>query len=688
MANKNGNHPIHEAIHKGHIDVVQYLLEFGCDPNSANKIGMTGLHQAAATNNEGLCKMMIDAGANVNFIMTSEKYKYVTPLDYAIDRESNECIELLKSVGARKGSDITNDAAIIIGRNYKRLVNRKLEEEKEKEKEQQEKEQKETKNGKKKMKKKSQGQKDEFKKGDLKQKTALQTNVDKRNDEVDNSSEIVDGNDVSVGRKTSEKHVRIDSTKNTEKDEDKKDKKISPYLAPQPWMDRTPAVRKSATGYHSQNGHHNDYIGGNYESPRSKYGKSRTESCPNTPRDSLHSWNRANNNNRTTKSAGPRMVGGRNPRSSTANPGKRRFPQGLESKNEKQKTLVDIYFPAVPNGRGSESGRDDERSPRSPRSGYSHSQRQGRINPIDVEKDIEKKMDNWDNYLQREMSFLDEVIRSNLPAFDELRDEAERYKGELMRGVNVLKAEVDINTKKLQEELRKNEEKDNENMRKYEEEIQEGLEKAERTFKRVSSNARIISVESQQENDKQDEDLSKVVSVKRPTLEQWLRRKTMDYHSPRYNDDEYEDLDDYNEMRRSKHEEWIRKKNEDYRRKKQALRTNNVHIYSSKISKVNRPITSYRREHTPSSLDTRPSTSNVTHEDTFDLRAPIENGERKGQKSKSGLVRMESYQYQQNVKDKKLKDQRSNRTSSQMSTPTSSLSPRQSLSSEGAVTGE
>ena len=39
---------LHEAAHKGHIDVVRFLVENGADVNARNKYDQTPLHRATA----------------------------------------------------------------------------------------------------------------------------------------------------------------------------------------------------------------------------------------------------------------------------------------------------------------------------------------------------------------------------------------------------------------------------------------------------------------------------------------------------------------------------------------------------------------------------------------------------------------------------------------------------------------
>ncbi|XP_048259222.1 inversin-B-like [Haliotis rufescens] len=118
---QQGNYPIHEATHGGHAEIVRFFLaQSGNDDvvDLANDDGRTCLHIAALTNNLNICKLLLDADANVNTVMMS-KGKYYTPTDAALLKGHRETGDYLISKGGKKGSFITNDAAIIIQRNLK-----------------------------------------------------------------------------------------------------------------------------------------------------------------------------------------------------------------------------------------------------------------------------------------------------------------------------------------------------------------------------------------------------------------------------------------------------------------------------------------------------------------------------------------------------------------------------------------
>ncbi|XP_015921140.2 apoptosis-stimulating of p53 protein 2 isoform X1 [Parasteatoda tepidariorum] len=62
-ANDEGITALHNAICAGHIDVVTFLVEFGCDVNAQDSDGWTPLHCAASCNNLPMVKFLVERGA-------------------------------------------------------------------------------------------------------------------------------------------------------------------------------------------------------------------------------------------------------------------------------------------------------------------------------------------------------------------------------------------------------------------------------------------------------------------------------------------------------------------------------------------------------------------------------------------------------------------------------------------------
>ncbi|SEM21073.1 Ankyrin repeat [bacterium A37T11] len=101
----HGFSPLGLATHFGHEDIVRHLLLKGADPNLASQNGYNvfPIHAAIGSNFEGIAKMLIEAGAEVNVVQASR----MTPLHAAAQSGNIEMIILLLENGAR--IDIKND---------------------------------------------------------------------------------------------------------------------------------------------------------------------------------------------------------------------------------------------------------------------------------------------------------------------------------------------------------------------------------------------------------------------------------------------------------------------------------------------------------------------------------------------------------------------------------------------------
>ncbi|GFU20476.1 apoptosis-stimulating of p53 protein 1 [Nephila pilipes] len=62
-ANDEGITALHNAICAGHVEVVTFLVEFGCDVNAQDSDGWTPLHCAASCNNLPMVKFLVERGA-------------------------------------------------------------------------------------------------------------------------------------------------------------------------------------------------------------------------------------------------------------------------------------------------------------------------------------------------------------------------------------------------------------------------------------------------------------------------------------------------------------------------------------------------------------------------------------------------------------------------------------------------
>ncbi len=89
--------PVADAAMEGDAASVQTLLQSGADVNEPQSDGMTALHWAADRNDEGVAKLLLDAGADVTARTRIGEY---TPLLVASRRGNAEVIRVLLEAGA------------------------------------------------------------------------------------------------------------------------------------------------------------------------------------------------------------------------------------------------------------------------------------------------------------------------------------------------------------------------------------------------------------------------------------------------------------------------------------------------------------------------------------------------------------------------------------------------------------
>ena len=94
----HGFTPLGMATHFGNEDIVHFLLKKGADPNihSQNGYNVYPLHASVGSGFDGISKMLIEAGAEVNVLQTSR----ITPLHLAAQTGNIELIILLLENGA------------------------------------------------------------------------------------------------------------------------------------------------------------------------------------------------------------------------------------------------------------------------------------------------------------------------------------------------------------------------------------------------------------------------------------------------------------------------------------------------------------------------------------------------------------------------------------------------------------
>ena len=101
--NKSGYTALHLASKKGRVQVAEILLKARADIAIPSKSVKTALHYIAYYNgNLDLAKLLLDAEAPVNLRDGRNK----TSLDYAVSKKRSELVELLRSKGAKTGSEL------------------------------------------------------------------------------------------------------------------------------------------------------------------------------------------------------------------------------------------------------------------------------------------------------------------------------------------------------------------------------------------------------------------------------------------------------------------------------------------------------------------------------------------------------------------------------------------------------
>jgi hypothetical protein len=89
---------LHYAATNGDADIIQYLLDSGCDPNSKDKNGVTPLHLAVSTS--GALERLLAAKADPNIAEQSGR----NPLHYAAQEASSDSAKILLEHGAKVDS--------------------------------------------------------------------------------------------------------------------------------------------------------------------------------------------------------------------------------------------------------------------------------------------------------------------------------------------------------------------------------------------------------------------------------------------------------------------------------------------------------------------------------------------------------------------------------------------------------
>ena len=101
-----GHTPLHNAVHKGNLDMVRLLLWKDADVDLKTPTGWTALHEAAKNSTLEIVDILLHKGANTN----AETADGVSPLHYLVSRKFADSIlhkEVLNSM-LEMGADINN----------------------------------------------------------------------------------------------------------------------------------------------------------------------------------------------------------------------------------------------------------------------------------------------------------------------------------------------------------------------------------------------------------------------------------------------------------------------------------------------------------------------------------------------------------------------------------------------------
>lgn len=105
----DGDTPLTAAAGKGHLEVIRILLDHGANKNlpagGPTYPGLTPLATAACMGKLEVCQLLLEAGAMPNTLsnlhIPGNPGKW-TPLDWALQAEHHQVVELLKQHGGRE----------------------------------------------------------------------------------------------------------------------------------------------------------------------------------------------------------------------------------------------------------------------------------------------------------------------------------------------------------------------------------------------------------------------------------------------------------------------------------------------------------------------------------------------------------------------------------------------------------
>jgi len=97
-SDENGSSFLHFAVQGGHIHIVKFLIQKGCDLEKKTRTGSTALHRASREGQIELVKVLLDSGANINAQNKDDE----TALHIAVFYRRVEVVKLLLERGIDK----------------------------------------------------------------------------------------------------------------------------------------------------------------------------------------------------------------------------------------------------------------------------------------------------------------------------------------------------------------------------------------------------------------------------------------------------------------------------------------------------------------------------------------------------------------------------------------------------------
>ncbi|CAH0550681.1 unnamed protein product [Brassicogethes aeneus] len=116
LRNARGDLPLHEAAGSGRRELVKWLLDMRpSQVNARNNDGRCPIHMAALNDNSDMCKILLDAGAQINPILRTSKNVFMTPLDCALQRGFRSTAKFLQLHGGVPASRIGDGRVLPAG---------------------------------------------------------------------------------------------------------------------------------------------------------------------------------------------------------------------------------------------------------------------------------------------------------------------------------------------------------------------------------------------------------------------------------------------------------------------------------------------------------------------------------------------------------------------------------------------